>query len=206
MRLLCRGAEADIYLGERSGREAVIKVRRARAYIDASLDARLRHARTIREAQMISAVKALGVPAPLVLDVDVRRHTIAMQRIRGTVVGTMRSSRLAAACAGIGRIAARLHRGGIVHGDMTTSNFVASRGRLFVLDLGLSSRTRRDEDCAVDLRLFKETLNSAHAADARESWRSFASAYAPALGRQRFARVSRTLADIEARGRYATVT
>ncbi len=206
MRLLCRGAEADIYATSHGRHPAILKARRPREYINARLDAKIRRSRTIREAQMISTIKAFGVAAPLVLDLDVGRHRIVMQRIRGTIVGTMRAARLKSACAEIGLIAARLHSNGVVHGDMTTSNFIVSNGRTFVIDLGLSSRSVRDEDCAVDLRLFREVLNSVHADDADSSWKAFVSSYGPALGKARLERVLGIVADIERRGRYATVT
>ena len=206
MRLLHRGAEADIYATSHGPRRAILKARRPRRYVNARLDARLRRSRTVREAQMLAAIKEFGVAAPIVFDLDVGSHRITMQRIEGTVVGTLGAGKLRSACAEIGRMAARLHANGVVHGDMTTSNFIASGRRTFVVDLGLASRSTREEDCAVDLRVFKEVLNSAHAADAGPSWRAFVSSYAPALGRAKFARVSRIVADIERRGRYATVT
>lgn len=205
MDLLRRGAEADIYLTEHGGRRAILKVRRRKPYINHALDERIRRTRTLREAQLISAIKGFGVAAPLVLDLDVTRYRIIMQHIRGTVVGTMRTFRLVKACREIGGIAARLHKNGVTHGDMTTSNFILLGSRIFTIDLGLGSKTIRDEDHAVDLRLFKEVLNSAHAACADASWRSFVSGYASVAGRSRLTRILTIVSDIEARGRYAKV-
>lgn len=205
MKLLKKGAEADIYLTEHCGRRAILKIRRRKPYIDKSLDERIRKTRTLREAQMISLVKGFGVAAPLVLDLDMARHTILMQYIPGKVVGTMRPAALIDACAKIGRAAALLHKNGAVHGDITTSNFIVLRQKLYVIDLGLGSRTQRNEDYAVDLRLFKEILASAHAKSAEAAWKSFVSGYAPVMGRARFAAISKIVTDIEGRGRYATV-
>ena len=50
-----------------------------------------------------------------------------------------------------------------MHGDLTTSNFILFRHTVFVIDFGLSHNTIKPEDHAVDLRLIKEILNSAHA-------------------------------------------
>ena len=205
MRLLKKGAEADIYLAQYGGRAAVLKIRRRKPYINPQLDERIRRTRTLREAQMISKIKEFGIAAPLVLGLDLGRHEILMQHIRGTVVGRMRASRLAAACGQIGRIAARLHRNGVAHGDMTTSNFIAAGGRVFVIDLGLASRTVRAEDHAVDLRLFKEVLGSAHAGSADAAWRAFAAGYSAVAGRAGLEPMLRRVAEIESRGRYATV-
>src|SRR3972149_1989290 len=65
-------------------------------------------------------------------------------------------------CREIGRIVGVMHKNGIMHGDLTTSNFIVSNGKMFVLDFGLANKTKKPEDHAVDLRLFKEILTSAH--------------------------------------------
>ncbi len=205
MKLLKKGAEADIYLTEHRGRRAILKVRKRKPYINAALDERIRKTRTLREAQMISLVKEFGVPAPLVLDLDITKYAILMEYIPGTTVGTMRPFRLVDACGQIGSITALLHKNGAVHGDITTSNFIASRNRLYVIDLGLASRTQRNEDYAVDLRLFREILSSGHAKSAEAAWRSFVRGYVSVIGRPGYARISKIVADIESRGRYATV-
>src|SRR3712207_9557933 len=41
-------------------------------------------------------------------------------------------------CYKIGRCAALLHANNIIHGDLTTSNFVINKERLVLLDFGLS--------------------------------------------------------------------
>lgn len=205
VKLLKKGAEADIYLTEHRKRRAILKIRRRKPYINESLDERIRKTRTLREAQMISLVKEFGISAPLVLDLDMTKYSILMEYIPGTIVGSMRSSHLINACRKIGQTIALLHKNGTVHGDITTSNFIVSRQRLYVIDLGLGSRTQRNEDYAVDLRLFKEILNSAHATSADAAWNSFASGYVSVIGKAKFAKTSKIVADIESRGRYATV-
>lgn len=206
MKLLKKGAEADIYLTEHKGRRAILKVRRRKPYINSKLDERIRKTRTLREAQMISLIKEFGISAPLVLDLDMTRYTILMQYIHGTIVGTMRSLCLINACRKIGRITASLHKNGVVHGDITTSNFIVSGKKIFVIDLGLASKTQRPEDHAVDLRLFKEVLNSVHATSATSAWRAFVSGYVAIIGSARYTKISKIVTNIENRGRYATVT
>ncbi len=56
-----------------------------------------------------------------------------------------------------------MHKNGIMHGDLTTSNFILSKNKVYVIDFGLSQKTIKSEDHAVDLSLIKEILNSAHA-------------------------------------------
>src|SRR3989304_4815556 len=63
--------------------------------------------------------------------------------------------KLIKSCSEIGRIVGVMHKNGIMHGDLTTSNFIVSNGKMFVLDFGLANKTKKPEDHAVDLRLFK---------------------------------------------------
>lgn len=205
MKLVRRGAEADIYRTEWNGSRAILKVRRPRRYRNAELDSRIRRHRTHRESQAISQAKALGVPAPLVYAVDRAASSILMQEIPGRPVHDLPDRRVAELCGQMGRIAGALHAGGMMHGDLTTSNFVLHAGRLYAIDFGLSQATVRPEDHAVDLRLIKEILNSAHARVMGRAWRNLLAGYGGVVGAARRARILRLVSDIEGRGRYAAV-
>ena len=200
-----RGAEADLHETVWGGRPALLKSRTPKKYRHPDLDARLRRQRTVREAQALARARSLGVRTPLVYAVDAKRCQILMQMIRGSTLASSRGARLARHCRKAGAMAAALHSGGVAHGDLTTSNLLISRGLLFVVDFGLASFTHRPEDHAVDLRLFKEVLSSAHATDMYAAWRAFVSGYRSSAGSARLRKVLRTVAEIEARGRYADV-
>ncbi|MBI3255163.1 MAG: Kae1-associated serine/threonine protein kinase, partial [Nitrosarchaeum sp.] len=58
MKLLKKGAEADIYLTQWDGSRAILKVRKAKKYRNPILDAKIRKQRTIKESQIISEVKS----------------------------------------------------------------------------------------------------------------------------------------------------
>ena len=63
----------------------------------------------------------------------------------------------------LGKIVAKLHLNNIIHGDLTTSNFIITpENRLVVIDFGLSFYSERLEDKAADIGLFKEILNSVY--------------------------------------------
>ncbi|ABK78259.1 Mn2 -dependent serine/threonine protein kinase [Cenarchaeum symbiosum A] len=205
VRLLSRGAEGDIYLTEWGSRAAVLKIRRARGYRNADLDARLRKRRTVREAEIIRQARSAGVPVPVVFFVDTVECSITMQHVRGRPVSSFSGAALVRLAEQIGRMAGTLHKNGIMHGDLTTSNFIRSGGTLYAIDFGLSARTDKPEDHAVDLRLFKEILNSAHVREMEKAWKGFLSGYGSAVGAARLGRITSLVAEIEARGRYATV-
>jgi TP53 regulating kinase-like protein len=128
-----------------------------------------------------------------------------MQYISGVLVRNLKGTKLVWACREIGKITGTLHKNGIMHGDLTTSNFIVSKGKVCTIDFGLSQKTLKIEDNAVDLRLFKEILNSAHVEQMEKLWPSFLSGYRSAVGNQRFQQVLDYVSVIEGRGRYATV-
>jgi TP53 regulating kinase-like protein len=203
-KLIRRGAEADILLGRWVGEPAVFKVRTRRPYMLREMDDKMRAARTLREAELLGAAKGVGVSTPLVFHVDVGAYTIVMQYLQGPRLKEllMGGDPRVDLCGTMGSYLARLHAGGVVHGDPTTSNFILSRGRLAVIDFGLSHRSAAVEDLAVDLHLVKEVFHSAHSGVGGAAIRAFREGYTKEMGaaaEQIWERVN----DIERRGRYA---
>ncbi len=205
LKLLKKGAEADIYLTLWNKKKAILKTRLKKDYRNEILDKKIRQQRTIRESQIISDVKSFGVSSPLVYFVDPIKCEIYLQYIDGITVKDLSSSKLIKTCSKIGKIVGLLHKNGIMHGDLTTSNFIVKQDKVFVIDFGLAQRTDKIEDDAIDLRLFKEILNSAHAHIMEKAWNSFLKGYKKIIGVSRHNRILIQVAVIESRGRYANV-
>lgn len=205
MQLIKKGAEGDIFLTIWNKKKSIIKSRKKKDYRNITLDQRIRKQRTIREAEIISEVKSFGISTPLIYNVDSKNCTIVMQYVDGKLVNSLSEIKLISVCKEIGKIVGTMHKNGIMHGDLTTSNFIISGGRVFVLDFGLAVKTNKPEDHAVDLRLFKEILNSAHANIMKKAWPNFLKGYKNAVGYERFNKVTNLVAVIESRGRYANV-
>lgn len=203
MKLIKKGAEGDIYLTKFDGTLAILKTRKAKPYRHPALDSRIRKQRTMREATMLSEAKQVGVRAPLVYQVNTNDCTILMQQIDGILVRNLQGVRLKSACTEIGKITATLHKNGIVHGDLTTSNFISKNNKIYAIDFGLAQKSVRIEDHAVDLRLFKEILGSAHVEVMESLWAAFLRGYKLIVGTEYFNRVINQLSIIEGRGRYA---
>ena len=204
MEIIKRGAEGDLYGVVWNSRKCVVKVRRPKSYRHPLLDRRIRRQRTIREAQMLHRVKSFGVCTPTVFLVDARRYSITMQYMHGVPAHGLRGGRFVDAAATMGRMAGTLHANGVMHGDMTTSNFIVS-DKISIIDFGLSIPTRKPEDHAVDLRLYKEILNSAHVDEMQEAWQEFLSGYGLVVGERALKRTIGLVSVIEGRGRYARV-
>lgn len=205
MKLIKKGAEADIYLTSWNGNKSILKLREKKDYRNPTLDRRIREHRTIHESSIMSDVKSFGVCSPLVYYVDTKMCKIYMQRMKGKLVRDLSNQKVIKACEDIGKIVGKLHKNGIMHGDLTTSNFLSMKNKVFVIDFGLAQRTDKIEDHAIDLRLFKEILNSAHADIMEKSWAGFLKGYKKIIGSSRHNRVLSQVSVIESRGRYANV-
>ena len=205
MKLINRGAEADVYSTVWDKRKAILKIRKKKSYRNSLLDQKIRKQRTSRESQIISQVKSFGIPTPLIYFVDLNKCSIMMQNIDGKTVRDTQNNEIVKVCNEIGKIVGTMHKNGIMHGDLTTSNFLVNKKKLFLIDFGLASRTEKPDDHAVDLRLFKEILNSAHAKVMEKSWKNFQNGYSKAVGPKYCKKVLDLVAVIESRGRYATV-
>jgi TP53 regulating kinase-like protein len=199
--LIKRGAEADIYIVEWDSKKAVSKVRSPKSYRHPDLDAAIRKYRTIHEASFMSAAKSAGVMTPFVYFVDPVKAEIIMEFIEGQNV---RDALTPDICYKIGRCAALLHASNIIHGDLTTSNFVMNK-RLVLLDFGLSYYSERTEDMATDIRLIKEVFTSAHIA-VRKAFPCFVEGYASVVGTKKIDKTLENVRKIEQRGRYARMT
>ncbi len=66
---------------------------------------------------------------------------------------------------GLGEVIAQIHLCGVIHGDLTTSNFMIKLNQntqLIPIDFGLSSFSTSAEDRAVDLYVLERAIISTH--------------------------------------------
>jgi len=205
MELIKTGAEADIFISTWAGSKAILKVRKPKNYRNPILDSNIRKQRTIKESQMISEVKSCGIPSPLVYFVNLAESSITMQLIPGKPVHDLKNSKIILLSAKMGKLVGKMHKNGIMHGDLTTSNFILYKNQVYLIDFGLSQKTIKPEDHAVDLRLIKEILNSAHAEIIEDAWKRFLEGYKSIVGLSKHVKILKLVSEIESRGRYATV-
>ena len=205
MKLRKKGAEADIYQSKWQNSKAILKIRKIKNYRNTSLDLKIRKQRTIKESQILSQVKSFGIPTPLVYFVNLEKALIVMQEIPGRPVHDLPDFKIVELSKEIGKLVGLLHKNGVMHGDLTTSNFILFQNTVFVIDFGLSQNTIKPEDHAVDLRLIKEILNSAHAKIMEPAWKNFLIGYKSIVGNANYVKITKLVSEIESRGRYAAV-
>jgi Kae1-associated kinase Bud32 len=201
--LLKRGAEAELRRTEFLGRRAVAKTRAPKSYRLPELDDGLRRSRIRTEARLMGEARAAGVAVPILYDIDLHEATIVMEFVDGPTAKEVldRGGPLAGETAReIGRVVGRLHRAGIVHGDLTTSNMILRDGRIVMIDFSLGGKETGREARGVDLHLLREGLVSAHAR-ATAHYREVLRGYREVLGPDAD-EVFATVKEIESRGRY----
>lgn len=208
-RLIARGAEAELLLQRMwLDREVLVKRRVKKMYRIPELDQRLREYRTIHEAEIIHRAKKMGVPTPIIYMVDVPRTTIYMEYVRGKLIRNLLDElpgedRMLLFYS-IGVLVGRLHRGGIIHGDLTTSNMIlTAEEKIYFLDFGLAEVSEEVEKRGVDLHLMKQMLMSTHYEYAEECFQAFLEGYREVMGGEA-EEVVRKIGEIERRGRYVS--
>ncbi len=189
-----RGAEATVTFEDGE----VLKNRTPRSYRHPALDARLRRRRTREEARLLGAARRLGVPTPLLRDVDVHNTRLRLQSVGSC---DLREDPSETRVRAVARHLATLHTNGIVHGDPTTRNVRLENpdgeGRTFLIDFGLGFHSRDAEDHAMDLHVLAQSLSGT--VDVADPLIAAAKAAYASTGEEA---VLARLEDIEGRGRY----
>ncbi len=205
--LLKKGAEASLYLAEWHGRKAVIKTRIPKKYRPEALDKQIRSYRTVHEPQLMHQAKAAGVATPLIYMVNVPEATIIMEYIEGAQVKQRLNKATKAErkniCLKIGELVGKLHKEGLIHGDLTTSNMILnSQGMIFLVDFGLGEKNVELEAKGVDLHLLKRALQSTHFVFWEACFEDILSGYNRMVGDELTEKVYEKIREIERRGRY----
>ncbi len=126
--------------------------------------------------------KNYGINVPQVFEIDSDNSLIVMKYIKGSKLRDILSNLIEDQKSNyfkeIGRIIAKLHLNGHIHGDITTSNLMITPDEnIFLIDFGLSQYSDSIEDKSVDIHLFKRVLISSHGKDYTICFKSFLEGY-----------------------------
>lgn len=168
---ISKGAEATLYLKDYKGRKVVEKKRHRKAYRIREIDEKIRKERTRRESKYI---KKLGGVIACPEIVDVKEHSIFMEYVDGTLA---KNYDLKGIAVKIGEMVAAMHAHDFIHNDLTTSNIIVRDGVPYLIDFGLSFVSKRIEDKAMDLVVFKKILLASHADVFEKVWKLFLKGY-----------------------------
>ena len=160
MKQIAQGAEAKLFLED----NRIIKDRVKKDYRIKEIDEKLRGFRTRREAKIFEKLAAIDFPSPRLIESDDKERLI-IEFIKGPKVrDILEKSDYVKLSEETGRKIALLHENNIIHGDLTTSNFIFNeeKNEIYFIDFGLSFFSHKIEDMAVDLHLLKQALESKH--------------------------------------------
>lgn len=205
--LLKKGAEASLYLADWHEKKVVIKARLPKKYRPPELDEKIRGYRTVHEPQLMHEAKKAGVPTPTIFLIDLKNAVITMEFVEGEQVkqllGSASKKERQELCVKIGKLIGKLHKHGLIHGDLTTSNMIRGvEGKIFLVDFGLGEKNAELEARGVDLHLMKRALQSTHYQFAEECFEAVMSGYSEVLGAEEAGKVLEKIMEIERRGRY----
>jgi len=201
-KIVQRGAEAVLLLKKHEGQKVLVKDRIRKGYRIPELDKRVRSQRTKREAKLLGMARRVGVNTPRIL--DLKESSIVMEWVKGKRVkdclNEMPKKERLGAYRLMGETIGRLHEGGVIHGDLTTSNMIIKDRELFLIDFGLGKNSKKIEDQAVDLYVLYEAVRSTHFVWLEEAWTNVLKAY-----KQKYSNAQQVLErvkKIEVRRRY----
>jgi TP53 regulating kinase and related kinases len=196
---IAQGAEAIIL---KEGKN-IIKERIRKGYRHPELDNQLRKRRTRSEAKIISKVSKI-ISCPEIIDSDDTSCSIKMEFIDGKMLSghldDFKTNEACKICRKIGENIAKIHKGGIIHGDLTTSNMILRENKVYFIDFGLAFHSSKKEDKAVDIHLMKQALESRHF----EKWEKYFEEVMKGYQKycEDYKEIMKQFEKVEARGRY----
>lgn len=156
MQMIAQGAEARVY----DAGDTVVKVRLTKAYRIPEIDRKIVQQRLRKEIKMLKKLEQLGIRAPRFVKAE--GNALHMEKIAGTSVRDyLNGDNHREVLGRVGALVAELHNADIIHGDLTTYNFIIN-DEVYAIDFGLSSVSCKDEDKAVDLYVFERALRCGH--------------------------------------------
>ncbi|KAF4555714.1 EKC/KEOPS complex subunit bud32-like protein [Elsinoe fawcettii] len=180
--LISQGAEALLYHTTflTPHHEIALKYRPPKPYRHPTLDRRLTRQRILAEARILVKCTKEGVAVPRVLALGTEEGWMAISWIAGRTVKEVlrgfkgqegKEEETGGVLKRVGQAVGRLHKVGVVHGDLTSSNMLlreeADAGEggeegIVLIDFGLAQTGTADEERAVDLYVLERAFGSTH--------------------------------------------
>jgi Kae1-associated kinase Bud32 len=190
--IIARGAEAIIKKED----SFIIKERIKKGYRIKEIDEKIRRKRTKLEARIMREARRIGINVPQIIEEN--EFSIKMEYVDGKVLRNVEIDEKI--IKEIAKIIALLHQNNIIHGDLTTSNFILKDDKIYLIDFGLSKFSNKIEDKAEDLLVFFYTLKGVHYDVFEKYWKVFEEEYCNNYFEGK--KVLKRMCEILKRGRY----
>jgi len=188
-----KGAEAELFQIKFEGKKALLKKRILKKYRNKKLDESIRKKRTRSEAKLLREAGKI-INTPHIYQVNEDNAEIVMEFIEGQKLKEIIENKKNLAELA-GKEIKKIHNYGLIHGDLTTSNIIHNKGVLFFVDFGLGYFSKKIEDQATDLVVFKKTFNATHSSF-KNGWKKVMNGYKPSK------EIVTKMEAIEKRARY----
>ncbi|MFH1839615.1 MAG: KEOPS complex kinase/ATPase Bud32, partial [Nanoarchaeota archaeon] len=201
MKIIGKGAESILYL--KDGK--LVKDRISKGYRHKEIDFMKRKYPTRREAKLLVDAAKFGINVPGLYKMDDKEMKVEMEFLKGNMLKDIldKSKQRIKLCKEVGRQVAVLHDAGIVHGDLTTSNMLLVKDKVYFIDFGLGFYSDKVEDKAVDLHLLRQALESKHFLHYEALFKAVLSGYKKS---KNYSKVMTRFEKVEKRGRYKKKT
>ncbi len=191
------GGESVVEQSTFQGMNCVVKRRRGGEYRNSKINEFINGQRIKREVRILHSLKAVRIPCPEALYVNLRDSTIILNKLEGKVLSQLTSEiNFDEVVEKVGRYVAVMHDEGISHGDLNLGNILVG-DEVYLIDPSMGELGSELEPLGVDIHLMKESLK---ALGKEKSYTSFLRGYKKS---SRYAEVLRKVREIEARRRYA---
>jgi Kae1-associated kinase Bud32 len=168
--IIYQGAEAKIIKSTFLGYNVIKKQRVHKRYRIQEIDDYLIQSRTKEEAKVMGLARTIGVSVPLIFDVDLTKGCITFEYLKGErikdIFDKITNEERKLLCEQIGCQIGLMHNAEIIHGDLTTSNMILVKNKVYFIDFGLSEINNEIEARGVDLHLLMEAMESTHSTHA----------------------------------------
>lgn len=200
--IISQGAEAIIYTGKWMETECLVKERISKGYRVKDLDITLRKKRTKQEAKLLTEARRSGVKTPKVF--EVKEDKLKIEKLSGIKMRDLlrktAEEKLELYGERIGEDIAKMHNSDIIHGDLTTSNILVVKDKIYFIDFGLGFYSSSIEDKAVDLYLLYKIIDSTHPEHQNLFWENIKTGYKKIAENNN--KIFKKLEEIKKRGRY----
>ena len=199
MKIIAQGAESIIYLENNE----IIKHRIKKNYRINEIDIKKRKYPTRSEAKLLQKAKDFGVKISSIKKIDEKEFKLILEYIDGKIVrdyiNNLNENGIKKIFNEIGKEVAKLHDASIIHGDLTTANFISKDNKIYLIDFGLGLISEKIEDKAVDLRVLKQALESKHSKISDLAFNEVLNGYSKS---KNYEKVIERLGIVSLRGRY----
>ncbi len=195
-KLIAQGAEAKIFLKDKT----ILKQRTEKSYRHLQLDKQIRKRRTRSEAKILTKALSAKINVPKLISAEI--FNLEMEYLDGEklsqTLNKYQEKEQLTIMKKLGNQASILHQNNIIHGDLTTSNTILVKSKIFLIDFGLSFISTKIEDMAVDLYLIKQALEAKHFQNHERLFNHFIKGY----NSKEKEKILERLSAVEKRGRY----